>query len=43
MSVNHELFMVMPGLMPSQLKTVTISRQYFYRQRVGSEITCSGC
>ncbi len=43
MSVNHELFMVMPGLMPSRLQTVTISRQYFYRQRVGSEITCSGC
>lgn len=42
-SVNHTLLMVMPGLLPSKLQTVTISRQYFYRQRVGSTITCSGC
>jgi Flp pilus assembly protein TadG len=42
-SVNHTLLMFMPGLLPSQLQTVTISREYFYRQRVGSSMTCSGC
>lgn len=42
-SVTHELFMVMPGLLPSSLQTITLSRQYYYRQRVGSEITCTGC
>ncbi|RWX77311.1 pilus assembly protein [Neorhizobium lilium] len=42
-SVTHQLLMVMPGLMPSQMQTITMSRQYFYRQRVGSSITCNGC
>jgi Flp pilus assembly protein TadG len=42
-SVTHQLFMVMPGLLPSQLQTITLSRQYYYRQRVGSDITCTGC
>ncbi|TDK35481.1 pilus assembly protein [Rhizobium deserti] len=42
-SVTHQLFMVMPGLLPSSLQTITLSRQYYYRQRVGSEITCTGC
>lgn len=42
-SVSHQLFMVMPGLLPSQLQTVTISRQYYYRQRVGSDLPCSLC
>lgn len=43
LSVDHVLLMFMPGLLPSQYQTVTISRQYFYRQRVGSSISCSGC
>jgi Flp pilus assembly protein TadG len=42
-SVTHKLFMVMPGLLPSQLQTITMGRQYFYRQRVGSNIPCTGC
>lgn len=42
-SVTHQLLMVMPGLLPSQLQTITLSRQYFYRQRVGSSIACTGC
>jgi Flp pilus assembly protein TadG len=42
-SVTHQLFMVMPGLLPSQLQTITMGRQYFYRQRVGTSIDCTGC
>lgn len=42
-SVTHQLFMVMPGLLPSSLSTVTINRQYFYRLRVGSDLTCALC
>lgn len=42
-SVSHQLFMVMPGLLPSSLQTITLYRQYYYRQRIGSAISCSGC
>jgi Flp pilus assembly protein TadG len=42
-SVTHQLFMVMPGVLPSELRTITLRRQYFYRQRVGSSIACNGC
>lgn len=42
-SVTHELLMFMPGLMPNQWKTLTLSREFFYRQRVGTSITCDGC
>jgi Flp pilus assembly protein TadG len=42
-SVTHQLLMFMPGLMPSQWKTLTLSREFYYRQRVGSSITCDGC
>lgn len=42
-SVSHQLFMVMPGLLPSKLQTITISRQYYYRLRVGSDLSCSLC
>jgi Flp pilus assembly protein TadG len=42
-SVSHKLLMFMPGLMPTSLQEITIARQNFYRQRLGSAITCSGC
>ncbi|AYD03365.1 TadE/TadG family type IV pilus assembly protein [Neorhizobium sp. NCHU2750] len=42
-SVTHQLLMFMPGLMPNQLRTLTLSRQFFYRQRVGTSISCTGC
>jgi Flp pilus assembly protein TadG len=42
-SVNHQLLMVMPGMLPSSLQTITLRREYYYRQRVGSGITCNGC
>jgi Flp pilus assembly protein TadG len=43
LSVTHKLLMIMPGLLPPQVQTITLSRQYFYRQRVGTSIDCNGC
>lgn len=42
-SVTHQLLMFMPGLMPSSLQTMTLNREFYYRQRVGTSITCDGC
>jgi Flp pilus assembly protein TadG len=42
-SVTHQLLMFMPGLMPASLQTITLRREFYYRQRVGSTITCDGC
>lgn len=42
-SATHELLMFMPGIMPNSLQTLTLSREFFYRQRVGTSITCDGC
>lgn len=42
-SVSHQLLMFMPGVLPAQLNNLTISRDYFYRQRLGSSVTCSNC
>jgi Flp pilus assembly protein TadG len=42
-SVSHDLLMFMSGLMPSELKTITIARDYFYRQRIGNSISCPDC
>jgi Flp pilus assembly protein TadG len=42
-SVTHQLLMFMPGLMPASLQTITLRREFYYRQRVGSSITCDGC
>jgi len=42
-SVSHELLMFMPGALPPSLQNITIARQFFYRQRFGSEIACSNC
>ncbi|WP_312222121.1 TadE/TadG family type IV pilus assembly protein [Rhizobium rhizoryzae] len=42
LSVPHELFMLMPVL-SSETRSITISRSYFYRQRMGDSITCSDC
>jgi Flp pilus assembly protein TadG len=42
-SVTHQLLMFMPGVMPSSLQTITMRREFYYRQRVGSSITCDGC
>jgi Flp pilus assembly protein TadG len=42
-SVTHQLLMFMPGIMPASLQTITLKREFYYRQRVGSSITCDGC
>lgn len=42
-SVTHQLLMFMPGIMPSSLQTITLRREFYYRQRVGTNITCDGC
>lgn len=42
-STTHQLLMFMPGIMPSSLQVITLNREFFYRQRVGTSITCDGC
>lgn len=43
LSVPHELFMVLPGVLSSETRSITISRNYFYRQRLGDSIDCVDC
>ena len=44
LSVPHELLLILPGgLLSSQTKSITISRNYFFRQRVGDKIDCTDC
>lgn len=43
LSIPHELLMFMPSMMPPQIKTVTISREDFYRQRAGTTLACTNC
>ena len=42
-SVTHQLLMFMPGIMPSSLQNITLRREFYYRQRVGTKLDCSGC
>jgi Flp pilus assembly protein TadG len=42
-SVHHELLMFMPGLLPNSVRDLTISREYFYRQRLGNNVSCTNC
>jgi Flp pilus assembly protein TadG len=42
-SVHHELLMFMPGLLPNSVRDLTISREYFYRQRLGDSVNCTNC
>ncbi|MCJ8507749.1 pilus assembly protein [Rhizobium lemnae] len=42
LSVPHELFMLTPVL-SSATRSITISRSYFYRQRMGDSIACGDC
>lgn len=43
LSIPHELLMFMPGLMPSTVKTISINRDYYFRQRQGTEVPCTNC
>ncbi|CAN7587245.1 TadE/TadG family type IV pilus assembly protein [Neorhizobium sp. LjRoot104] len=42
-SVHHELLMFMSGLLPSEVRDLTIAREYFYRQRLGDSVNCTNC
>ncbi|MCJ8517902.1 Flp pilus assembly protein TadG [Pseudorhizobium tarimense] len=39
-SVPHQLLMFMPGLIPSEMRDITISRDYYYLARSGEAIKC---
>lgn len=45
LSVPHELLMYLPNFSGSEIKNITIAREYYFRQRVFSEggITCKDC
>ncbi|MCX8995681.1 pilus assembly protein [Rhizobiaceae bacterium BDR2-2] len=42
-SIPHQILMFMPSLVPASVKNITISREYFFRQRVDSSVACSDC
>lgn len=43
LSVDHELLMYLPALSGSQIKEITIRREFFFRQRINTNVTCSDC
>lgn len=43
LSVDHELLMYLPALSGSEIKKITIRREFFFRQRVNTDITCADC
>jgi Flp pilus assembly protein TadG len=43
LSVPHTLLLFLPGLLSTETRSITISRTYYYRQRVGDSIACSDC
>lgn len=42
MVVPHELLLFAPNL-SAQAQTINLSKTYYYRQRIGEEITCKDC
>ncbi|MBV2183470.1 MAG: pilus assembly protein [Rhizobium sp.] len=43
LSVDHELLMYLPALSGSQINEITIRREFFFRQRINTDITCTDC
>ncbi|TCS07321.1 Flp pilus assembly protein TadG [Rhizobium sp. BK418] len=43
LSTPYTLFVFAPDFMPSGMRTITISRSYFYRQRQNDNIPCGDC
>jgi Flp pilus assembly protein TadG len=43
LAVPYSLISFGPNFLPSGMNSITIRRQYFYRQRTGTSITCSDC
>lgn len=42
-SVSHELMMYLPGLSGTQAKSLTIAREFYFRQRLGADVACTDC
>ena len=43
LSIPYALFVFAPNFMPVEMRTITISRSYFYRQRQNDNIPCGDC
>jgi Flp pilus assembly protein TadG len=43
LSIPYRMFLFAPNFMPDGMRTITISRSYFYRQRQGDSIPCGDC
>jgi Flp pilus assembly protein TadG len=43
LSVTHELLMYMPNFSGSEIKHLTLAREFFFRQRLGDDISCTDC
>lgn len=43
LSVSHELMMYLPGLSGTEAKSLTLAREFYFRQRLGTEVTCTDC
>lgn len=42
-SIPHQILMFMPGIMPSSMQNITITREYYFRQRVNEAVECTNC
>ncbi|MCF1435714.1 MULTISPECIES: TadE/TadG family type IV pilus assembly protein [Rhizobium/Agrobacterium group] len=43
LTIPHELVTYLPGFTGSSVSTITIARDYYFRQRENGEIACSDC
>ncbi|EJC82071.1 TadE-like protein [Rhizobium leguminosarum bv. trifolii WSM2297] len=43
LSIPYTMFLFAPNFMPDGMRTITISRSFYYRQRQGESIPCGDC
>lgn len=43
LSVPHELLMYLPNFSGSEIKYITLAKDFYFRQRIGAEIACADC
>ncbi|MDR9774367.1 pilus assembly protein [Rhizobium hidalgonense] len=43
LSIPYTMLLFAPNFMPDGMRTITISRSFFYRQRQGESIACGDC
>jgi Flp pilus assembly protein TadG len=43
LSIPYTMFLFAPSFLPDNVRTITISRSYYYRQRQGDQIACTDC